>query len=339
MRADELLIARLQVGDESAFRELVTQHDRAMRRLALSYVQTISAADEVVQETWLAVIRGLAKFEGRSSLKTWIFRILVNRAQTRGVREQREVPFSALAPEDQEPSVDPDRFLPPGHAVAGYWSTIPNRFFELPEDRLLAAEASATDRSGDCQLARPPAPGHRTARRRGLGMPRRSATSLGLSPEQPARPPAPGALGGPCHAWRSTLHRGGESMSYEDLPCVDFVELVTDYLEGALPTEQVLIVERHLAFCAPCVDYLDQMRADHAGHRSPPAGRGSRAGHGHAASRRFASPLGRARVARLSRRARAHAQPPRLTRAFGQEGRVVVPAGVAPLTARPPALR
>lgn len=143
MRADEVLIVRLQAGDESAFRELVTRHDRAMRRLARSYVQTAAAADEVVQETWLAVIRGLAKFEGRSSLKTWIFRILVNRAQTRGAREKRMVPFSALAPQEHDPTVDPERFLPPGHPVAGYWSTIPNRFFELPEDRLLAAESTA----------------------------------------------------------------------------------------------------------------------------------------------------------------------------------------------------
>ena len=144
VRAQETLLARLQAGDEEAFRELVTRHDRAMRRLARSYVQTASAADEVVQETWLAVIRGLAKFEGRSSLKTWIFRILVNRAQTRGVRERRTVPFSALSAEtgDEDPSVDPDRFLPPGHPVAGYWSLTPNRFFELPEERLLAAEGA-----------------------------------------------------------------------------------------------------------------------------------------------------------------------------------------------------
>lgn len=138
--AQEALVARLQAGDEAAFRDLVTQHDRAMRRLALSYVQTVAAADEVVQETWLAVIRGLATFEGRSSLKTWIFRILVNRAQTRGARERRMVPFSALASREDHAAVDPDRFLPPGHPVAGYWSAAPNRFFQLPEERLLAAE-------------------------------------------------------------------------------------------------------------------------------------------------------------------------------------------------------
>jgi RNA polymerase sigma-70 factor, ECF subfamily len=140
--AEEALVARLQAGDEAAFRELVRQHDRAMRRLALTYVPTIAAADEVVQETWLAVIRGLATFERRSSLKTWIFRILVNRAQTRGARERRTVPFSSLVADDDDAAVDPDRFLPSGHPVAGYWSAVPNRFFALPEERLLAAEAT-----------------------------------------------------------------------------------------------------------------------------------------------------------------------------------------------------
>lgn len=139
------MLARLRAGDELAFRELVTCHDRAMRRIALSYVRTPSVADEVVQETWLAVIQGLGRFEGRSSLKTWMFRILVNRAQSRWVREQRTTPFSSLSADDEEdgPTVDPDRFLPAGHAAAGYWSVMPSRFFELPEDRLLAEETSA----------------------------------------------------------------------------------------------------------------------------------------------------------------------------------------------------
>lgn len=139
------MLARLRAGDEMAFRELVTCHDRPMRRIALSYVRTPSVADEVVQETWLAIIQGLGRFEGRSSLKTWMFRILVNRAQSRGVREQRTMPFSSLSVDDDEdgPTVDPDRFLPAGHAAAGYWSVTPSRFFELPEDRMLAEETSA----------------------------------------------------------------------------------------------------------------------------------------------------------------------------------------------------
>jgi RNA polymerase sigma-70 factor, ECF subfamily len=141
---EDVLLTRLRAGEETAFRELVKQHDRTMRRIALSFVQTASVADEVVQETWLAVIRGLDRFEGRSSLKTWIFRILVNRAQSRGVRERRTTPFSSLASTDDEPgcTVDPERFVPPGHTSAGYWVTPPSRFFELPEERLLAAETA-----------------------------------------------------------------------------------------------------------------------------------------------------------------------------------------------------
>lgn len=143
--SEDVMLARLRAGDEMAFRELVTCHDRAMRRIALSYVRTPSVADEVVQETWLAIIQGLGRFEGRSSLKTWMFRILVNRAQSRGVREQRTMPFSSLSADDDEdgPTVDLDRFLPAGHAAAGYWSVTPSRFFELPEDRMLAEETSA----------------------------------------------------------------------------------------------------------------------------------------------------------------------------------------------------
>ena len=142
--SDAVLVARLRAGDEDAFREVVKRHDRAMRRIALSFVQTASVADEVVQETWLAVIRGLADFEGRCSLKTWIFRILANRAQSRGVRERRITPFSSLADPDDEHggTVDPDRFLPAGSPFDGYWAVSPSRFFELPEERLLAHETA-----------------------------------------------------------------------------------------------------------------------------------------------------------------------------------------------------
>jgi RNA polymerase sigma-70 factor, ECF subfamily len=152
--SEERLLARLRAGDETAFRELVTRHDRAMKRVALTFVRSPSVADEVVQDTWLAVSKGLERFEGRSSLKTWIFRILANRAQSRGAREQRTTPFSSLASPDDEdgPTVDPDRFLPSGHAAAGYWSMTPSRFFELPEDRLLAAETTALVASAIEQL-------------------------------------------------------------------------------------------------------------------------------------------------------------------------------------------
>ena len=150
------LLARLRAGDEIAFRKLVERHDRAMRRLALSFVQSGSVADEVVQETWLAVIRGLAKFEGRCSLKTWIFRILANRARSRGARESRITPFSSLtdAEHDLGPTVDPSRFQPPGSPFEGYWAVTPSRFFDLPEEQLLARET--TELVGQAIDALPP---------------------------------------------------------------------------------------------------------------------------------------------------------------------------------------
>jgi RNA polymerase sigma-70 factor (ECF subfamily) len=95
-------------------------------------------AEEVAQETWVGVLNGLDRFEGRSSLKTWIFRILVNRAKTRGERESRSVPFSSLESGDGEPSVDPDRFI-----EAGAWASPPRAWEGEPEDRLLAGEARA----------------------------------------------------------------------------------------------------------------------------------------------------------------------------------------------------
>lgn len=142
--SDVELLAGLRAGDENAFRTLVKQHHSTMRRVAMSYVKSLSVADEVVQETWLAVIRGLPRFEERSSLKTWIFRILVNRAQSRAVREQRITPFSCMAGGDSEsgPTVDPDRFID-GGAFDGYWSVTPSRFCDLPEERLLASETRA----------------------------------------------------------------------------------------------------------------------------------------------------------------------------------------------------
>lgn len=139
------LVARLRAGDELAFRELVKRHDRAMRRIALTFVQTPSVADEVVQESWLAVIRGLAAFEGRSSLKTWIFRILVNRAQSRGMRERRVTPFSSVIGhelQEESATVDASCFLPAGSTFDGYWAVSPSRFFQLPEERLLSGETT-----------------------------------------------------------------------------------------------------------------------------------------------------------------------------------------------------
>ena len=113
-----------------------------MLRIALLYVSSPSVAEEVVQETWLAVLTGLERFEGRSSLKTWLFRILTNKAKTRGQRERRTLPFSALAADGDEgdTAVDVDRFFGPDSRNAGHWAVPPRG---VPEERLLAAEARA----------------------------------------------------------------------------------------------------------------------------------------------------------------------------------------------------
>ena len=134
---DHALVERLRAGDEAAFAEIVERHDRQLRRLARTFVRTDALADDVVGETWLAVVKGIDRFEERSSLKTWLFRILVNRARTRAVREARQVPFSSLAGPDDEmgPTVDPSAF-----GADGTWNAPPRRFDVEPETRLLSRE-------------------------------------------------------------------------------------------------------------------------------------------------------------------------------------------------------
>ena len=134
MEDDLVLLERLRAGDERAFEALVARYDGALRRVARSYVRTDSAAADVVQETWLGVVRGLDGFEGRSSLRTWIFRILVNRARTRALRDARDLPFSALE-QDESPAVEPAEFTRDGN-----WASAPPRLDSDPETSLLGAE-------------------------------------------------------------------------------------------------------------------------------------------------------------------------------------------------------
>jgi RNA polymerase sigma-70 factor (ECF subfamily) len=138
---DDQLLARLRAGDEAAFGSLVERHGRLLVRLARMYA-TDAVADEVVQETWIAVLRGLDRFEGRSSLRTWMSRILVNIARDHHARERRQVPFSAFADaaDDSGPSVDADRFRPAGAPFAGGWVSFPERWDEQPEQRFLSSE-------------------------------------------------------------------------------------------------------------------------------------------------------------------------------------------------------
>jgi RNA polymerase sigma-70 factor (ECF subfamily) len=137
--AEADLLARLRSGDEAAFEALVARHYATMLAVAQSYVKGRSVAEEVVQETWLAVIRGLDRFEGRSSLKTWILSILVNQAKTRGTREARVLPFASLAAEDDAPAVAPERFRGPDHQYPGGWREFPARWH-------VSAETAVQDR-------------------------------------------------------------------------------------------------------------------------------------------------------------------------------------------------
>jgi len=137
---DARLVAALRLGDERAFTDLVDRYSSALLRLAEDFVRTRAVAEEVVQETWLAVLNGIDRFEGRSSLKTWLFRILVNQAKTRGMREARSVPFSALEAEGREPAVPEDRFRGPENQWADHWASPPRSLADAPEERLLSRE-------------------------------------------------------------------------------------------------------------------------------------------------------------------------------------------------------
>jgi RNA polymerase sigma-70 factor, ECF subfamily len=146
--SDADLVAALRRGDEGAFLTVVGSHQAAMVRVARSFVPTDAVAQEVVQETWLAVLEGLDRFEGRSTLQTWIFRILVNRARTRGARERRSIPFSSYSSiEEDESSVDPDRFQGETEQYPGHWASPPNRWDEMPESRLESKETLERIRS------------------------------------------------------------------------------------------------------------------------------------------------------------------------------------------------
>jgi RNA polymerase sigma-70 factor (ECF subfamily) len=136
-RDDEGLVDGLRAGDEAAFAALMRMHGAGMLRVARMYVSNRAVAEEVVQEAWLAVLKGINRFEGRSSLKTWLFRIVANTAKTRGVREARSAPFSSFA---DEAAVSPDRFLGGDERFPGHWAVPPASWAGVPENRLLAAE-------------------------------------------------------------------------------------------------------------------------------------------------------------------------------------------------------
>ncbi len=137
--SDVVLVARTRAGDKEAFSGLIHRYHGSLVRIAQQYVSTRASADEVAQDAWMGVLEGLAHFQERSSFRTWLFTILINRAKTRGVREGRSVPLSALGSDDpgSEPAVAPERFN-----QAGRWSTPPRPWaVETPEDLVSRREA------------------------------------------------------------------------------------------------------------------------------------------------------------------------------------------------------
>jgi RNA polymerase sigma-70 factor, ECF subfamily len=141
MSAEEThLLEGLRARDEAAFALLIRRHGASMLRLAQLYVRSRSVAEDVVQDAWLGVLNGIERFEGRSSLKTWLFRILTNTAKTRALREGRSVPFSALGDDSDDRLVDPDRFLGPETRYPGHWGSPPARWGGAPQRKLVYSE-------------------------------------------------------------------------------------------------------------------------------------------------------------------------------------------------------
>ncbi len=140
---DRRLLDRLKAGDEASFMEIVDGWGPSMLRLARQFTPSTAVAEEVVQETWLAVLTSIDRFEGRSSLKTWVLRILINRAKTRGMRERRTVPFAALADEESGgdfEAVAADRFLTEDAKYPHHWAAPLPRWEAQPEGAAESAE-------------------------------------------------------------------------------------------------------------------------------------------------------------------------------------------------------
>lgn len=148
---DAMLVARLRNGEERAFEEAVTSLYPAMLAVARGYVRTRSVAEEVVQEAWLGVLNGLERFEGRSTLRTWVLQIVANIARRRAVGEARSLPFSSFEREgDDTPAVEPERFRGAHEPYPGGWRSFPTDWQTLPEPRLLASETlDVVDRAID----------------------------------------------------------------------------------------------------------------------------------------------------------------------------------------------
>jgi RNA polymerase sigma-70 factor, ECF subfamily len=144
--SDDVIVARLRAGDEAMFALVLDAWSSGLLRAARAYVSTRESAEDVVQDTWLAVIRGVDRFEGRSSLRTWVYRIMINTAKSRGAKDKRTMPMSDLTPEDTGPTVDPARFRGPDDPYQGHWKDFPPQWPSVEtevESRQLQARIEA----------------------------------------------------------------------------------------------------------------------------------------------------------------------------------------------------
>ncbi|MEU6070762.1 sigma-70 family RNA polymerase sigma factor [Streptomyces sp. NPDC047082] len=139
-RADALTVHRLREGDEVTFVSIMTSWSPAMLRLARVYVRTSQSAEDVVQDTWLAVLAGLDGFQERSALRTWVLGILVNKAKSCALREHKVLPTDVLDSQGADPAVSPDRFRGPEDRWPGHWRVFPERWPVMPEDEVLSGE-------------------------------------------------------------------------------------------------------------------------------------------------------------------------------------------------------
>ena len=152
---ESVVVAALQAGDRDVFRQVVEELNPGLTRMARTYVSA-ALADEIVQETWMAVITSISGFEQRSTLKTWIYRIMLNKVRTLARRETKVVPFTSVGPaaSDDRPSVDADRLVHPDFGQ-GYWPEAPVRWDTLPAERLEASDVTDRIRRAIAEL--PPA--------------------------------------------------------------------------------------------------------------------------------------------------------------------------------------
>lgn len=150
---DGALVAALRAGDERAFEWVLDRYDASLHRVARTFVSSNAAVDEVVQDTWLGVIEGIDRFEQRSSVKTWIFHIMMNKAKTRGIRDKRTVPFATMDDDGFGPTIDPGRFFPADHDdFPGHWASPPRAWEHLPEARLESLETLEQVRAAIAEL-------------------------------------------------------------------------------------------------------------------------------------------------------------------------------------------